>query len=416
MSGAVTIQVQDSRGVVATGSFTLTVVPQTNDLTVGLVTGKQKVPYSALAKPPKYTPIVDPDFGTTIVRITDVAGDWNGQTAIPVYPTVPIWNCDESYMIVYVRGGPGTYALLNGKTYAFIKWLTGFSPADVEQFDWDFTNPDIIWFISGSTLKRYHVSTMTSESWHSFTGSTNWGDDPIYCSWTSPPLFSVKTGTSVYTYQAGATANTGTESVKIARGSVTNSPESCASGRYVFWDTATSGKGSFRDPATMALVRNSLLGTDEHGDLGIDANGNDFWATVSFDEGPGGASGALLVEWVASNTWTTIIGGAKGDPYPPSGTLISAKAFKNPGWVAVACIGNKNLVPTYQDQEIMVANVNTGKVGRVCHHRTGGGSQGYWAQPNVTLSPRGTRIAFPSDWNGGTTVDTYVVHLPTYTG
>lgn len=34
--------------------------------------------------------------------------------------------------------------------------------------------------------------------------------------------------------------------------------------------------------------------------------------------------------------------------------------------------------------------------------------------PHVNMSPRGTRIIFTSDWNNGSTVDTYVVELPSY--
>jgi len=33
----------------------------------------------------------------------------------------------------------------------------------------------------------------------------------------------------------------------------------------------------------------------------------------------------------------------------------------------------------------------------------------------VNISPRGTRMIFASDWNNGSTVDTYVVELPGYT-
>jgi hypothetical protein len=70
----------------------------------------------------------------------------------------------------------------------------------------------------------------------------------------------------------------------------------------------------------------------------------------------------------------------------------------------------------FLDQEIAIANVNNGVVCRVAHHRSAGqeGRIGYWAEPHVNISPRGTRMIFASDWNNGTTVDTYVVELPSY--
>ena len=57
--------------------------------------------------------------------------------------------------------------------------------------------------------------------------------------------------------------------------------------------------------------------------------------------------------------------------------------------------------------------------GRIGHHRSFGDNNThlqdtYWAEPHVVGSPRGTRALFASDWGNGTTVDAYVVELPSY--
>jgi hypothetical protein len=41
---------------------------------------------------------------------------------------------------------------------------------------------------------------------------------------------------------------------------------------------------------------------------------------------------------------------------------------------------------------------------------------GYWGEPQVTISPSGTRLIFASDWENSDTVDTYVVELPAFKG
>jgi hypothetical protein len=127
----------------------------------------------------------------------------------------------------------------------------------------------------------------------------------------------------------------------------------------------------------------------------------------------------------------TIIGDATGqDPYPPTGTLASGRAYKNPGWVALGVTGEITYTSTYLDQEILLANVDTGDFCRAAHHRSAGyyanaPVNNYWAQPNVTMSPSGTRILVQSDWGDGTpgpgvtadpnaVIDTYVVELPSY--
>ena len=38
----------------------------------------------------------------------------------------------------------------------------------------------------------------------------------------------------------------------------------------------------------------------------------------------------------------------------------------------------------------------------------------YWAEAHTVPSPSGTRAIFASDWGNGTTIDSYVVELPTY--
>ncbi len=160
----------------------------TVDLCRGLPTGTGPIPYSKLAQPAVGVATKDPDFGTTIVRVTDITAQLGAgtNTATPVYPPVATWNIDESYMLFYVRGGScgGGYALYDGHryaspskpSYAFLKcipsWdsisLTGFGPngttGNPEEFRWDPSDPDMLWWIDdGQRLLRYHVSTNAND-------------------------------------------------------------------------------------------------------------------------------------------------------------------------------------------------------------------------------------------------------------
>jgi hypothetical protein len=392
----------------------------------GLSTSRHKVPYSPLARPVRGQAVIDPDFHARIVRVTDVRKDWGGSTAVPVYPTIPTWNADESLMLLYVReSARGNYALLDGKTYAFKKWLT-LAPADLEQFNWDPVDPDVLWYVSDRILTRHHVGSGTEDRAFTFPARVDWGSDPIYFSWDGR-LFGLREreGKVVTAYRRGL----GMSAVLAVSGDF-DSPEACPSGKCLLWSTGGGGAGAGKllDPVNLTTIRNISLAVDEHGDLGLDSRGNDFWAMVSYNSAPGGASGTLMVEWlrpdgtVPAGTIKTVIGQANGDPYPPPGTLISAKAFKAPGWVVLGVTGDPQAATTYLDQEIVLANVETGEWCRAAHHRTRGkeGPLGYWAQPNVTFSPSGTRVVFPSDWGGGpnaptdNTIDTYVLELPSY--
>src|SRR3989344_5910449 len=167
------------------------------DLCAGLITDKLAHPMTALAKPPLYGTVIDPQFGTTIRRITAVPTSEGGNAVIkPMYATVPAWNADESKLILWHQGHD--HELYDGKTYQFTRELPLESPTDLEQVLCDPVYPDIIYYPSNYNAQprfmRYRVSTNTNELVRNFgTAPTNcpvdWGkllaigSDPQYFSW-----------------------------------------------------------------------------------------------------------------------------------------------------------------------------------------------------------------------------------------
>src|SRR3990172_242802 len=92
-TGSCTVSMTAARSVVV--AF---ISNNTADLFNRLVTDKLNHPMTALAKPAVGQTVVDPEFGTTIRRITDAGG-----TGVikPAYSTIPACNADESYLILY---------------------------------------------------------------------------------------------------------------------------------------------------------------------------------------------------------------------------------------------------------------------------------------------------------------------------
>ena len=349
-----------------------------------------------VTKPALMGSYTDPQFKTTIRRITDANAQFGASYAKPVYSTMPAWNVDETYLILYVPGSG--HKLFNGKTYAFIRNLS-ISPADIEHVYWSGTDPDALYFPSGSTLRVYHPSSNTTETVKTFGSSVSFGGDPIYGDWASK-VYGFQGGSSgiLYNVDSGVQTN----------GAGSGTPRVSASGQlYVQGKNVYSVAGN-------TLQRTMTLDTGEHGAIGKLANGQDFWAATQFDLS-GSRNGNLIVYNLTTGVETAVIGQSNGWGYPRTGTHVSAHAIKNPGWVAVSMTGNPS-GQGYLDQEIALANVNNGVVCRVAHHRSYGqeGTIGYWAEPHVNISPSGTRMIFASDWNNGSTVDTYVVELPSY--
>lgn len=177
------------------------------------------------------------------------------------------------------------------------------------------------------------------------------------------------------------------------------------------------------------IVRTVKFDAIEHLDSAVNAAGEDLLIGTQYDDAHGNGNGNLMVANLTTGEVYTIIGEKTGDGYPRTGTLVGAGAWKNPGWCAVGIVGEPKQASTYLDQEVLLANVDTKQVFRVAHHRSTGNwssapQSNYWAHPNVTLSPSGTRILVQSDWgdadpknpviNPNAAVDTYVIELPGY--
>ncbi|MBI5784947.1 MAG: hypothetical protein HZA64_05755 [Rhodocyclales bacterium] len=388
----------------------------------GMVTDKLPHPMSSVPKPAMGVPFVDPAFGTRVIRITDVqaeTGFVGGR--VPMYSTVPAWNADESYLIVFQThaysqsGLRSRHLLYDGKTYQFIRELD-IGPADVEHVYWDSKDPDVLYYpftyeASGRPIRqlvKYHVGSGQREVLENFAcpGTLDFGH-PKYMAWDGSRIGMRCRGRypAAETFVFDLLASR--ESPRI------NSP------RDIGIQVAPSGKlgmfgSSVIDLSSMTPVRTLKTNPWEHGTLVPTAGGQDAFVSVQFD---GNYIGTLMLENLQTGGVREIIGKKTGwRSYPPVTTHISTTAFQARGWVAVSIEGEhagRNVL----DQELVIANVDTGEVCRAAHHhsRSTSGPRGYWAEPHVVISPTGTRLMFGSDWGGGTTVDTYIVELPGYT-
>lgn len=358
---------------------------------------------TALAKPAVGASFIDPQFGQVVTRVSDVAAQFSSKVAKPAYGTIPAWNCDESLLILYVTQGTKVgHALFDGKTFAFKRFLD-IDPADIEQFAWSTTDPDVLVYPyvheQGSTherwLVRYQVSTNTKTTiWNhgNVAAEINFGSDPMFSSWDGDLWGFRWPGKGAFTLRL----STKKQSPFIAG---TFAAQISPSGRFY-----VVGQNLYRS-SDNALLRKMKINTDEHACMGQLANGQDFWAAVQFDAN----EGSVVVENLDTGVLSIVVGSVTGYPYPPSGTHISALAFKAPGVIGVSIVGEAPGAGVL-DQEILRVDLNTGQVARIAHHRSTGAYDDYWSEPHVNISPSGKRLLFASDW-GGQSVDSYCVEV-----
>jgi len=387
------------------------------DLSQGLI-ANDLMPHAMqpLAKPGYLQSVVDPSFGTTIIRITDAG---SGETIRTMYSTIQAWNADETRMILYKRPG-GTHILLDGFSYQYIRDLN-INPSDIEEVYWHFEDPDLLYYLDNNNqdLVEYNVvldSKTTLVNLRTLSGCTEGmesGNDVQMMSWDSD-IFTFRCGnTSTYAY----TISTGVlDIIAVTNLNFTAAMPLPSGQKYLHT------KDIYNSDGTYDLTLDIESG-NEHSCIGKDSGGNDQYYAVAFAQSPGGGClGEVIAYDPATGACTTIVGTELGYAYPQSGTHISSLAHKNTegGWLVASMIGYDQDGQDLLDQELLIAQVNpnSSNVYRIAHHRSDEDEYNYWGEPHPVMSPSGTRVLFNSDWSGsddGFAVDAYVVELPAYT-
>ena len=372
-------------------------------------------PMQALAKPGYLQTVVDPSFGTTIRRISNV-GD--GGVVKPVYSTIQAWNADESLMFLYERGRG--HILLNGRTYEFIRYLDDVNPDDLENVFWHFNDPNIFFYVDASTSEfiRYNANNQVKEVITNLATRTgcasnvSCGNDVQMMSWDSDVIGFRCGNTACYTYRISTDEITQFNVPDVAY----TAPEPGPSGDLFFH------RGKIYNASGNFVRDLNVQGGSEHSCNGMLSTGADAYFAISFGLVENGCLADVSAHNMNTGICFPITGSDNGYGYPKSGTHMSALAHKNPerGWLCASMMGFEQDGQSLLDQEIIIARADEGNVEvcRIAHHRADEDFPfDYWGEPHATISPTGTRVLFASDWSGaedGQSVETYVVELPSY--
>lgn len=374
-----------------------------------LITDKLSHPMNfSMAKPARGNSYYDPAFGQKVTRITDVAAQFGGTICCTIYPTQPAWNADGSLLLLYVQTLGQFWTFLGSAPYTPVRNI-GISPNDIESVCWSATNPALVFYVTGTTLKTHNVTTDAEVTQFTNGATLSLGNDPMYSSWDND-LWGFRVSSNGFTRRL----STSTTSSNIAN-SLADLPSPSGS---LFVVAPTLGSGKVYDAATSTLQRTMGLWTDDHACMLRTTDGRDLWAAVQFN---GTFEGAFLItENLGDGTITPWMNEAQGWPYPPSGVHVAAMAFQNPGVVVCSCIGNSGAgYNGILQQEVIAVNVNSlvagsGLIGRLCHHHSI--PQGvepepnfnYFSEPHPAVHPAGRKAVFASNWNSSQ-IDCYVV-------
>jgi hypothetical protein len=355
---------------------------------------------------------VDPVFGSTIWRLTS---DFPNGSVSDIYAKNGFWNADGTRMI---HNTPSGYTIIDTATGAVIR--TGV-PGN---YDGSFApdDPDTWYYMSGSSIRKYSISAGTTalvktfgSTLGSLGGSTDWID-------ASGRYMVLRIGDAARVWdKATDTLYSGNIPVGSDEGWIGISPDA----RYVVTTNGDVEKYSFavnhatRSVNTTGVLFWTMCG--DHGDLVSASDGKTYLVTAEchseaaiyavdvsipqsaddHDKQRRDNRKLFHYDWNDDMHYSGVAKGALRD-----WVFVSVESYDD---------GFTSSVSTWRpyQQEIMMANVLTGELRRLAHHRSRGLGDSYYYQPRVSASWTGAKVAWASNFGYGGTdyADIYAIDV-----
>ncbi len=393
------------------------------------VTNHLALPMPDLPKPLAGSPIKDPVFGTTLLRITDAAA-----AALPglcpQYSKRQAWNVDESLLLLST--GDSTLRLYDGTTYELKRDIGSVQSEDVF---WHPTATNLVLYNPQNSLYAHDVLTdeetlvcaMTNFYFADAAGEGNLSRDGRYYAVYGRD-YDETSGDVIP--RAVVVMDLATQR-EIARLLLPTNLEDfdwvsiSPLGNYVVIDYATEVTGPFEgvevyDRSLTNRLWQKPLGSG-HSDVGVDANGDEVLVKGIYDDV---SNTTLVKKFRLSDGQETLLLGSMDWSFF---NHISCRNEQRSEWCFVSTYdGVGRLADStaswlpFEDEIFAVKLDGSQQVQRLAHHHSrrfspttpDSDTSVYWAEPHATVSRKGDRILFGSNWRQGvevvTNVDAYI--------
>jgi len=384
-----------------------------------VVTGTAARSQSALAKPGYLQSVIEPDFGTTITRITGDPGTAIGNGVSGTWPTVayhnyskdPAWTADQRLLVLKQMKGTGFALFLDGATYQPL-FSRGGPPGGGEWRLHPRLADVAVSLAADGAVRHWNVransATVKVAAVAGYTGNElgpsegNLSADGRYLvakavrssdSHLVARVLDVDGGSAGPVIDLTAAGVTSLDWVSVSAGGgfvVAYGAISGGSQRTKVWARATGAAVGYWPDYTFG-----------HYDLGFDAAGNE----VAFGAvGQSPYAHHFIARRLDSGAITDLTGGVTSYNWH-AGTRNTARA----GWGYAATNDRTGYA---LDGEIYAVRLDGAqRVERYAHHRAN--NIDYDSAPFPTPSPDGKRVVFASNWgaSGGRPIQTYVVDV-----
>lgn len=384
------------------------------------VMGSDYYPPTDIPMPQKGSTFNDPNFHTTIVRVTDKADGYSGPGIENEYARTDPENSDGTYIIL--RGNDGEWYLYDAQTFQMKKPFTSISDGEEPEPRWDPENPKIFYYLYDTELRSYNVESDASTSIHDFKidfpsaayiTTKCEGDASLDRRfWSFMVVGSMYNLISVIVFDRASNSIVGQKNDfpdSLDWVSMDMSGKHCIIG----YDTHVAQVFS-RDFST---VRDLPWRANGHMDLALTSDGRD----VMVYQNTG-------TDWIAMADLDTCVETQLVEiPFSVNsdiGLHFSGNCAETPGWVLVSTYGSKNPPPdedhSWMDTQLFLVELKENpSVWRITHTHSYTaqyftGEKNYFAEAFASINKKGSKIYFGSNWGNFATdyTDTYQVLLP----
>ncbi|MDO4905321.1 MAG: hypothetical protein Q4A16_07215 [Lautropia sp.] len=410
-----------------------------------LISGMDKHPAPATARPAAGTATEDPIYRSCVVRITDQAGQHPQRYWTNSGTGRQAFNADSSYFIL--KSSDGYWRLHSARSGQVIKQLTG--PEGDAEPQWHATDPKQLYFLpsTGKGMRIHRLNVDTDESivaadmgeqikahwadaanaWTISKGSPS-ADGRFWCLFAERPSDDGRSWLprGVFTWDMQTQQIVGTLSLNYRPAFVSTSPSGdycMVAGIYDHGGTRIY-KRDFSTPFSANTADAFLkVGNDAYdADLVFDKQRQDVYVGADYNNG-----NVVMVDLKQEKQTVLFNGFANGTK---AGLQFSGKAFNTPGWVLVTAYGERtddyrrNLRADdparqwFHRKVFAISLEESPQVKSLANlHNEWLPMDGIqdWPTPQITVNRDFSRVLFNSTWdsNDPKNVDAYLVAVPT---